>query len=92
MDSFALGAAAGSMLVVMRPGLTDRKLAENKLELIDRLPITVIGAVLNAISGGRAYRYYSDYTAYEGDDELPDEADFDGPRPPTPPTRLIGKR
>jgi capsular exopolysaccharide synthesis family protein len=92
MDAFALGAAAGTMLVVLRPGLTDRKLAENKLELLDRLPVTIIGAVLNAISGGRAYRYYSEYTTYEGEDEGPDEADFDGPNPPTSPTRLIGRR
>lgn len=89
MDSFALGAAAGTMLVVLRPGVTDRKLAENKLEIMDRLPITIIGAVLNAISSGRAYRYYSDYATYEGEIDV-DETDFDGPGTPT--TRLIGRR
>jgi len=89
MDAFALGVAAGNMLVVLRPGHTDRKLAENKLEIFDRLPVTIIGAVLNAISSGRAYRYYSDYATYEGTDDV-DEADFDAP--PSSPTRLIGRR
>jgi tyrosine-protein kinase Etk/Wzc len=91
MDAFALSVAAGTMLVVLRPGITDRKLAENKLEILDRLPVSIIGAVLNAISAGRAYRYYSDYTTYEAEDENMDEADFDGPAP-TSPTRLIGRR
>jgi tyrosine-protein kinase Etk/Wzc len=90
MDAFALGAAAGTMLVVLRPGITDRKLAENKLEILDRLPVTIIGAVLNAISSGRAYRYYSDYATYEGEEDQ-DEIDFDG-GPPSSPTRLIGRR
>jgi tyrosine-protein kinase Etk/Wzc len=92
MDAFALGAAAGTMLVVLRPGATDRKLAENKLEILDRLPVTIIGAVLNAISGGRAYRYYSDYATYDGPEDNLDEADFDQAAPPTSPTRLIGRR
>jgi len=39
MDAYALGAAAGSMLIVLRPAVTDRKLAAAKLEVLDRLPI-----------------------------------------------------
>ncbi|HYU53323.1 MAG TPA: polysaccharide biosynthesis tyrosine autokinase, partial [Gemmatimonadaceae bacterium] len=63
MDAYALGAAAGSMLLVLRPSVTDRKLAAAKLEVLDRLPIRILGAVVNAIPGGSSYEYYgSDYT------------------------------
>jgi succinoglycan biosynthesis transport protein ExoP len=59
IDAYALGAAAGAMLIVLRPGFTDRKLASAKLEVVDRLPIRLLGAVVNAVPGGGAYRYYS---------------------------------
>lgn len=63
MDAYALGAAAGSMLLVLRPAVTDRKLAAAKLEVLDRLPIRLLGAVINGVPDGGAYRYYgSDYT------------------------------
>jgi capsular exopolysaccharide synthesis family protein len=58
IDAYALGAAASNMLMVLRPGLTDRKLAAAKLEVLDRLPIRILGAVINAVPGGGAYRYY----------------------------------
>jgi succinoglycan biosynthesis transport protein ExoP len=67
IDAYALGAAAGSMLIVLRPAQTNRKLAAAKLEVLDRLPIRILGAVLNAVPGGGAYRYYgADYT-YNGE-------------------------
>jgi capsular exopolysaccharide synthesis family protein len=63
MDAYALGAAAGSMLIVLRPAVTDRKLGAAKLEVLDRLPIRILGAVINGVPDGGAYRYYgSDYT------------------------------
>jgi capsular exopolysaccharide synthesis family protein len=66
VDAYALAAAAGSMLVVLRPGVSDRKLAAAKLEILDRLPIRILGAVLNGVPAGGAYRYYAtDY--YYGD-------------------------
>jgi succinoglycan biosynthesis transport protein ExoP len=62
IDAYALGAAAGSILIVLRPAVTDRKLAAAKLEILDRLPVRILGAVLNAVPDGSAYRYYgSDY-------------------------------
>jgi capsular exopolysaccharide synthesis family protein len=77
MDAFALGAAAGTMLVVLRPGVTDRKLAAMKLEVLDRLPVAVVGAVLNGIAQGSAYKYY--YADYGYSDSrqwaLDDDAD-----------------
>jgi succinoglycan biosynthesis transport protein ExoP len=67
IDAYALGAAAGAMLIVLRPAQTDRKLAAAKLEVLDRLPIRILGAVLNAVPGGGAYRYYG--ADYEYKDE-----------------------
>ena len=67
MDAYALGAAAGSMLIVLRPAVTDRKLAAAKLEVLDRLPIRILGAVVNAIPDGRgSYEYYGSDYAYGG--------------------------
>jgi succinoglycan biosynthesis transport protein ExoP len=66
MDAYALGAAAGSIILVMRPAVTDRKLAAAKLEVLDRLPIRILGTVINGVPDGGAYRYYgSDYTYNE---------------------------
>ncbi len=39
--------------------MTDRKLAAAKLDVLDRLPIRVLGAVINAVPDGGAYRYYA---------------------------------
>ena len=62
MDAYALGAAAGSMLVVLRPNVTDRKLAAAKLDILDRLPIRILGTVLNGVPDSGEYRYYgNDY-------------------------------
>jgi succinoglycan biosynthesis transport protein ExoP len=63
VDAYAIGAASGSMLIVLRPSVSDRKLAAAKLEVIDRLPIRVLGAVLNGVPSGGMYRYYAtDYS------------------------------
>src|SRR3989449_8693536 len=56
-DGFALGTATGSLLVVLRTGVSDRELAEAKLGILQHLPINVLGAVLNDVRPGGAYRY-----------------------------------
>src|SRR5207237_9888089 len=66
MDAYALGAAAGSMLIVLRPSLTDRKLAAAKLEVLDRLPIRILGTVINGVPDGGSYRYYGSRYNYAG--------------------------
>src|SRR6266566_5227442 len=74
-DGFALGTATGSLLVVLRTGVSDRELAEAKLGILQHLPINVLGAVLNDVRPGGAYRYYSYYLeGYGTRDEL-DAAD-----------------
>ena len=69
-DAFALGTMTGAMLLVLRTGFSDRQLAEAKIDVLERLPIRVLGAVLNDVRLGGEYRYYSYYMAgYEAGDE-----------------------
>jgi len=69
-DAFALGTAAGSMVLVLRTGVSDRALMQTKLGVLDHLPIRVLGAVLNGVVPGGVYRYYSYYLeGYEAKDE-----------------------
>ena len=73
VDPFVLGAATGNLLLVLRTGTTDRRMADAKLKLLKRLPIRLLGAVLNDIRAQGVYRYYTylyGYTTSE-DDELP---------------------
>jgi Mrp family chromosome partitioning ATPase len=73
VDAFALGTLTGNMMVVLRLGQTDRELAEAKLDVLDRLPVRVLGAVLNDVredSGAKYYKYYSYYLpGYDTEDE-----------------------
>jgi capsular exopolysaccharide synthesis family protein len=69
VDPFVLGAATGSLLLVVRSGETDRHLAEAKLGLVDRLPIRVVGAVLNDVRATGAYRYYGYLYGYSSEEE-----------------------
>lgn len=70
VDAYILGTVAGSMVLVLRTGSTDGGVAEAKLDLLDRLPVRVLGAVLNAVPPTRAYRYYSYIPGYEAEDEM----------------------
>jgi capsular exopolysaccharide synthesis family protein len=58
IDPFALGVATGAMLIVLRAGETDRKLAQAKLEVLDRMPVRVLGTVLNDIGESPQFKYY----------------------------------
>lgn len=81
IDAYALGAAAGAMLIVLRPGVTDRKLAAAKLEIVDRLPIRILGTVLNGVPDDGAYRYYGtdyDYAGVGTTEPMSDVATPDG--------------
>ena len=69
IDPYALGAAAGTMMIVLRTGQTDRKLAQAKLMTLDRLPVRLIGAVLNDIQAEGMYKYYSYLDGYGTLDE-----------------------
>lgn len=69
IDPFAIGVATGAMVVVLRSGKTDMRLAQNKLGVVDRLPIGIVGAVLNGIKAQGAYKYYSYDYGYADQDE-----------------------
>ncbi|HEX4932669.1 MAG TPA: CpsD/CapB family tyrosine-protein kinase, partial [Gemmatimonadaceae bacterium] len=66
IDAFALGAATGSMLLVLRAGETDRKLAQAKLTTLDRMPVRLIGAILNDIGVMPQFKYYYYLEGYHG--------------------------
>jgi capsular exopolysaccharide synthesis family protein len=84
IDPLALSAATGHMLLVLRSGASDRLIAEAKLKFVDRLPVRLLGAVLNDVrSGDPAYEYYAYEYGYEVDDDEPAqiEAESRGGRP-----------
>jgi capsular exopolysaccharide synthesis family protein len=58
VDAYALGAVTGNLLVVLRQGISDRKLAAAKLAVLDRLPVRILGAVINGVPAGGMYKYY----------------------------------
>jgi polysaccharide biosynthesis transport protein len=68
IDPFALGAATGNLMVVLRVGRSDRQMAQAKLGVVDRYPIRVLGCVLNDIKAEGAFRYYSYLYGYNLDD------------------------
>ncbi len=74
VDPLVLGSLTGSVMLVLRTGVTDRDLARVKLEVLDRLPIRVLGAVLNDVEAGGVYRYYSYLSGYAAEDETELEA------------------
>ena len=69
IDPYALGAATGNLALVLRTGRTDRKLAHNKLETLDRMPVRVVGAILNDVRADAFYKYYSYLDGYGTLDE-----------------------
>ncbi len=65
VDGYAIAAATGSLLVVLRIGQTERRMAAAKLLLVDRLPINVVGTVLNAAPSKGEYEYYGYVSGYD---------------------------
>jgi capsular exopolysaccharide synthesis family protein len=71
IDAVLLAAVTGSLLVVVRSGVSEREVAESRLDVISRLPVRVLGAVLNDVPDSSIYSYYSHYhmDGYEVIDE-----------------------
>jgi tyrosine-protein kinase Etk/Wzc len=65
VDPLMLATLTRDMLLVLRNGATDRQLAEWNLELVDRLPIRVLGAVVNGVNPRGAYRSYGYLHGYD---------------------------
>ena len=75
VDPFVLGTLTGALLVVLRTGHSNRGIAGAKLEVLDRLPIRLLGAVLNDVPKGAAYGYYAYYSYYLPGYESAEERD-----------------
>jgi len=80
-DAFVLGAHAGNVVLVLRSGSTHKDLAKGKMETFGRLPVRILGGVLNDIKEGEGdfgtYKYYSyylpDYVTREDETDLLEE-------------------
>ena len=68
-DAYALATATGNMALVLRSGITDRKMAAAKMAVMDTLPVRIMGCVLNGIKLSGVYEYYSYYQEYAAEDE-----------------------
>lgn len=64
VDPFVLGTLTGSLVVVLRTGHSNRNITGAKLDMLQRLPIRLLGAVLNDVPRGGAYGYYAYYSYY----------------------------
>jgi len=69
IDAYAVAAAAQNLMLVLRIGKTDRRMASAKLELVDRLPVRVLGAVLNCVEPKGEFAYYKYSEGYGVADE-----------------------
>lgn len=70
VDPYVLAAAAGHLAVVLRTGVSERELMRAKLDALARLPIRMLGVVLNDVPAAAAYRSYSyQLTGYEAVEE-----------------------
>lgn len=73
IDAYALGSATGSMVIVLRAGETDRRLAQAKLTVLDRMPIRLIGTVLNDIGEMPQFKYYYYLEGYRSQEATEDQ-------------------
>src|SRR5438093_3646506 len=80
VDPFILGTVTGALLVVLRTGHSHRGVTGAKLEVLDRLPIRLLGAVLNDVPRGAAYGYYAYYSYYLPGYEAVEEDHTSGPQ------------
>lgn len=69
IDAYSIAAATGSLLVALRVGQTMRRMTAEKLRPFERLPVNVIGAVLNGIDPQGEFSYYSYIPGYSAEDE-----------------------
>jgi len=68
-DAYSLGIATENLVMVLRAGVTDRKLGAAKMRVLETLPIRVLGGILNGIDLNGIYQYYDYYLDYASEDE-----------------------
>ena len=70
IEPFVLSALSGNLLLVVRTGVSVREVLESKLEVLGRMPVRILGAVLNDVPRSSIYGYYSSYVpGYDTSDE-----------------------
>ncbi len=85
-DAFMMGTLTGAMVMVLRTGTTNKELTLARLAPLGRLPVRIVGAILNDVQPEGVYRYYSSYLpGYATSDE-----DRDGPEESEEPAALSG--
>ena len=90
VDPLVLASLTGSMVIVLRTGVTDRDMAESRLGELNRLPIRLLGAILNDVKPEGMYRYYGYLPGYRAEDEGGDEPKVHTPPSPGKAKRLKG--
>jgi tyrosine-protein kinase Etk/Wzc len=76
-DAVILSTLMGNLAVVIRTGATEKQLTQAKLDQISRLPIRILGAILNDVDPSDGYHYY--YSAYlPGYEPVPEEGEEGG--------------
>ncbi|MBD0319010.1 MAG: polysaccharide biosynthesis tyrosine autokinase [Gemmatimonadetes bacterium] len=73
VDPYILASSTVNVLLVLRTGHTDQELADAKLEALERLPVAIVGTVLNDVPRTSVYRHYSYEPGYLVDDEIAPE-------------------
>jgi polysaccharide biosynthesis transport protein len=69
VDAYTLAASTGNLLIVLRANQTDRGFAAARLTLLDRLPVRVLGAILNDVPSSSVFGYYGYLPGYGAVDE-----------------------
>jgi capsular exopolysaccharide synthesis family protein len=70
IDPFVLSTLTGNLMLVVRAGSTERDMTEAKLQIVDQLPIRLVGAVMNDVRATmNDYKYYSYSYGYGAVDE-----------------------
>jgi tyrosine-protein kinase Etk/Wzc len=76
VDPLLLASLTGTLVIVLRNGVTDRAFAGARLDSLQRLPIRILGAVLNDVRASEGmYRYYTYIPGYRSEDEIASEDD-----------------
>ena len=89
VDALVLASLCGSMVLVLRTGVTDRELAQTRMHDIERLPIRLLGAILNDVSTHGMYKYYGYTPGYRAEDERVEDPP-EAPVEKSPLRRLTG--
>lgn len=73
IDAYAFGVATGNMAVVMRTGVSDRRMAKAKVKLLERFPVRILGAIVNDVPSAGLYQEYSYLYGYSPDSDMGDQ-------------------